>query len=125
MNKNEKQKQYRIVTKNKATQKYEKTPKGFLVRTYRNMLSRVTGVQKNKAHLYKGKPILNKHTFYVWALTDKNFLELFKVWEGSNYSRKLTPSIDRIDPAHGYTLDNVRWLTHSENSRRGGRHKPT
>lgn len=28
------------------------------------------------------------------------------------------PQSDRIDPARGYERSNVRWLTHSENSRR-------
>jgi hypothetical protein len=32
--------------------KYEKTPKGYLMRTYRNMKSRVLGIQHKKAHIY-------------------------------------------------------------------------
>ena len=97
------------------TKKYEKTVKGYLVRTYRNMLSRVTGILKNKAHLYKGLEILNKEEFYSWAL-NSNYPTLLQTYTESNYDMKLAPSIDRIDPLKGYSIDNIRWVTHSENS---------
>jgi hypothetical protein len=98
---------------------YEKTIKGFLVRLYRNMKSRIEGVQKKKHHLYKGKDLLSKDVFYNWAIEHKDFHSLYKTWVSSGYSRKLTPSVDRIDSSKGYCLDNMRWLTHSENSRLG------
>lgn len=83
------------------------------------MKSRVSGIQKQKSHLYLGKSLLQKEAFYAWALLDLNFNTLFDVWEANNYSRLLTPSIDRIDSNKGYDIDNIRWLTHSENSRLG------
>jgi hypothetical protein len=98
------------------TKKYEKTKKGYLMRTYRNMLFRVTGVLKKKAHLYEGLEILDKDEFYAWSLADKNFNKLFEIYEETNYTHALSPSIDRVDSNFGYTLDNMRWLTHSENS---------
>lgn len=98
------------------TAKYEKTEFGYLVRKYRNMLSRVRGVQ-GKHHLYLGLPILPKQQFYDWASSHKDFKILFEAYKNSNYERKLAPSVDRIDPTRGYTLDNMRWVTHSENSR--------
>ena len=104
-----------------VTKKYEKTKKGFLVRTYRNMLSRVTGIQKLKSHLYFGKEILNKELFYEFSLNNEIFSNLFKNWENNNYLQKLTPSIDRIDSKLGYLIDNIRWLTHSENSSQGNK----
>lgn len=88
------------------------------MRTYRNMLSRVTGVLKEKAHLYYGLEILDKDAFYAWSLADENFHTLFEEWEASNYDRRLSPSVDRINSFHGYTLINMEWVTHSENSRR-------
>jgi hypothetical protein len=97
----------------------EKTRKGFLMRLYRNMQSRVTGVQKVKFHLYQGKALLPRQEFYSWALPNRTFDRLFKAWERSKYDRKLTPSVDRIDPRLGYEIENMRWLTHSENSRLG------
>jgi hypothetical protein len=41
----------------------------------------------------------------------------------SGYDRKLTPTVDRINTELGYEIHNMRWLTHSENSRLGGRAK--
>lgn len=97
---------------------YEKTKKGFLMRVYRNMKSRIEGVQKKKYHLYRGKSLLNKEDFYNWALQSEEFHKLFKEWETSKYERRLTPSVDRIDPSKGYEVSNMEWVTHSENSRR-------
>ena len=115
--KNELQKEYRAKTNNLATKKYEKTKKGFLMRAYRNMLSRTKGLVK--PHIYKGLSILTREDFYNWAVDNTNFNSLFETWETDNYSRKLTPSVNRINPKLGYTLDNIEWITHSENSRLG------
>lgn len=106
-------------TGNATTRRYEKTKRGFLVRAYRNMLSRVTGVQKKKAHLYEGLTILPKQEFYEWALTNIVFNELFACWVVLGYDRRSTPSVDRIDSTRGYEKGNIRWLTHVENSRLG------
>jgi hypothetical protein len=116
--KNDWQKDHRIKTDNSSTRKYEKTISGFLVRCYRNMLSRVTGVQHQKFHLYQGKSILPREVFYSWALNSERFLQLFETWRNSNFARKITPSVDRINPSKGYELTNMEWVTHSENSRR-------
>ena len=117
--KNAWQREYRRRTHNANTQKYEKTPKGFLMRLYRNMESRITGIQKLKHHLYAGKELLSRQDFYDWATSNPDFMPLFQAWEESNYDQRLTPSVDRIDSSKGYTVENMRWLTHSENSRLG------
>ena len=114
-----KQREYRKATGNASTKRYEKTKKGFLMRLYRNMQSRVTGVQRLKSHLYKNKYLLSRSEFYKWSLGSKAFHKLFKVWEQSDYERKLCPSVDRINPKEGYHIKNMEWVTHSENSRRG------
>lgn len=101
---------------NSSTLKYEKTLKGKLVRTYRNMLSRVKGVLKKKSHLYFGLEILDKEAFYQWSLNDADYNQLFTTWVESDYKLKLSPSIDRKDPSKGYVLDNMRWVTFEFNS---------
>ena len=108
---------------NAHTLKYERTKSGKLMRNYRNMLSRITGVQKLKAHLYEGKAILPKSEFYQWAIASPMFHKLFADWERSGYQQKLAPSVDRIFSSMGYTLENMEWVTHSENSRRGATSK--
>jgi len=114
-----KQREYRKKTRNAITKKYEKTTKGFLMRLYRNMQSRITGVQKQKFHLYQGKELLNREDFYNWSIGNPVFLEMFETYKNSEFDRKLAPTVDRVDSSKGYSLDNMRWLTHSENSRLG------
>lgn len=113
------QKKVRSLNGNAFTKKYEKTKKGFLMRLYRNMQSRIVGVQKQKHHLYSGKYLLPREKFYEWALSNQAFNDLFETWEKSSYCRKLTPSVDRINSTLGYEVENMEWVTHSENSRRG------
>lgn len=123
MDKLEKQREYRRANGNACTKKYEKTKPGFLMRLYRNMQSRINGVQKQKHHLYIGKSLLPRYEFYKWAYNSPSFYILFMNWEDSGYNRKLTPTVDRIDPSIGYTPENMEWVTHSENSRRGATKK--
>lgn len=113
------QRERRKLNGNSDTKKYEKTVNGFLMRTYRNMQSRVEGVQHLKQHLYLGKELLSRELFYAFSKSNQQFLELFSTWEQSGYERKLTPSIDRKFSNQGYTLENIQWITHSENSRKG------
>lgn len=115
---NLKQIEYRKNVNDKCTKEYEKTYKGYLVRMYRNMKSRVMGVQKEKCHLYKGKEILPKDIFYEWALNNPNYKVLFDNYKDNGYNQKLAPSVDRINSSLGYTLGNIEFVTHSENSRR-------
>ena len=117
--KNKKQREYRKRVSNSATHRYEKSPKGFLVRLYRNMQSRVEGVQKKKAHLYEGLEILDRESFYQWALSSAEFFSMFNTWVESGYDRKICPTVDRKESSNGYVFDNIRWLTHSNNSRLG------
>jgi hypothetical protein len=111
------QREQRASNGNAYTKKYEKTKNGFLMLAYRNMLSRISGVQSRKHHLYKGKDLLSREEFYSWAKASREFHALFDAWELSGYSRKLTPSTDRINSRLGYFIENMRWVTHSENSR--------
>lgn len=116
----ERQRLRRRRTGNASTLRYERTKRGKLMRIYRNMASRVCGVQRKKAHLYSGKALMPKEEFYDWALSRPDFHALFDAWVASGYARRLAPSVDRIDSSRGYEPGNMEWVTHSENSRRGG-----
>ncbi len=103
-----------------VTKRYEKTQPGFLMRAHRNMRSRALGIQKRKAHLYDHiELVVPREEFYAWSYANKDFLALWAEWVASGYDRKLTPSVDRIDSFGEYSLPNMRWITHSENSRLG------
>lgn len=103
------------------TKRYERTISGKLMRTYKNMVHRVTGVVERGSHRYEGLPILPKEDFYFWSKQDADFLQLYEAWVNSDYNRKLSPSVDRVNTEQGYILGNIRWITHSENSRLGGK----
>lgn len=88
--------------------------------TYKGMYKRVTGKGLERInHLYEGLPILPREEFIEWSLKDNDLKRLYEDWVASDYEPKLVPSIDRIDSTKGYTLDNMRWITHSENCRLG------
>jgi hypothetical protein len=93
------------------------------MRLYRNMKSRISGVQKQKFYLYQGKSIINKQDFYNWAEIQPDFHCLFEAWQAAGWPRKMSPSVDRIDSGLGYEIGNMRWVTHSENSRNTSRNK--
>jgi hypothetical protein len=122
---NQRKREWRKRTGNAATNKYEKTQGGKLMRIYRNMVSRINGIQKDKAHLYVGKSLIDKGQFYEWARSGDDYKRLFAEWQSSGYDRKLAPTVDRINPKLGYEIGNMQWVTHSENSRRGGCYKPS
>jgi len=113
------QRNQRAATGNAYTKKYEKTVGGFLMRACRNMESRAKGIQKLKAHLYRDVSVLPRDEFYQWAKASSEFNRLWNAWEESGHDRKLTPSVDRINSLGSYDLSNMRWITHSENSRLG------
>jgi hypothetical protein len=117
--KNRLQRERRLKNNNVETKRYEKTINGFLMRLYRNMKSRISGVQKEKYHLYEGKELLSKDEFYEWAKSNDTFLVLFDEYKKNEYDRRLAPSVDRIDSSKGYEISNMEFVTHSENSRRG------
>jgi hypothetical protein len=98
---------------------YNRTFDGKIMMCFHNMRGRAEGIQKAKAHLYEGLEVLPRRQFYQWALHDASYRRLYLAWVESGYDQKLTPSVDRMDSQKGYTLGNIRWITHSENSRLG------
>ena len=118
--KNKSQREYRVRNGNACTKKYEKTKKGFLMRLYRNMQSRILGIQKLKFHLYEGKALaVTREDFYYWALNNEMFHTLFTVYELSDFDQRLAPSVDRVDSSKGYEFSNMEFVTNSINSSRG------
>ena len=85
---------------------------------YKGILQRVNGTATRK-YSVEGKEALSYKDYCVWIKNNiDDFERLYKEWQESEYSRKLTPSIDRIDNTKGYTGDNMRWITHSDNSKK-------
>lgn len=63
--------------------------------------------------------ICTRNQFMSWCYQSKNmnkFLELHRAWAAAGYPRKLSPSIDRVNNNLGYLVNNIQWLTQSQNS---------
>jgi hypothetical protein len=109
---------------NADTKKYEKTKKGFLMRKYHHMRGRIEGHSYYPgAYMWAGKELLPKDDFYNWAMANKDFHRLWNVWVKSGYERKLCPSVDRIESAIGYTIENMQFVTFSVNCKRGANNR--
>ena len=72
--------------------RYEKTPKGFLMRLYRNMKSRVKGVQQAKHHLYEHCELLRK-------VAD----DLALIWSGQSVGAQPNGAQMALDYVRQYT----------------------
>lgn len=94
----------------------KESPRGFLLTRYKTIRQRVTGVRKNKAHLYKGLPLCDKEEFIRWSLKDEAFKELHKQWLESGCSLKATPSVTRVEGEDGFVVGNMEWTNYSMSS---------
>jgi hypothetical protein len=103
----------------KDQNKYRKTLKGYMVYAYNGMLQRTKPSSSDAA--YRGLPLLSNQEFREFTLNNQDYHRLFNNWVESGYNHKLSPSIDRIESTKGYTLDNIRWVTHSVNSSLGSK----
>ena len=87
----------------------------FLSKVYYDMKSRVNGKSTKRPDLYLGLPILPKDVFFNWSKNHPDFLNMYKRWFTSDFDRKLTPSINRMNSSKGYVLGNIEWMTNSQN----------
>lgn len=87
-------------------------------RRYAHMKSRQEGRASHQSNGALGKPICTPQEFEAWCMDFENlqvFLMLYFEWAMNGFNRWDSPSIDRIDPNKGYSLDNLQWLTFAEN----------
>lgn len=98
--------------------KYRRSIEGFLTHLHHRMVNRTKGITTNTPEIYVGLPVLSKQEFLSWvhgSMVGDEFYVLYKKWVDSNYSKRLTPSVDRIDSSKGYVEGNIRWVTASQN----------
>lgn len=68
-----------------------------------------------------GKSFLSKEEWKEWVYQEDNLKILKDLHENfikNNFDKRLSPSIDRIDNSKGYTKENLRWITLSENCKK-------
>lgn len=94
-----------VAEKNKA---YWKTPFGCMSKTF---------VTQKHSSVVRGHPLpaYTLEELFAWAI-NKGLNQLIAVWKSSNYSKSLSPSVDRLDANIPYTLDNIRMVTWQDNN---------
>lgn len=91
--------------------------------------SRYDGIKKRCTKHYKnqrylkvyGSEFISKTEWLEWCYKDNNykkFINIYNQWVQNNFERKYAPSIDRINSSKTYTVDNIQWLTFSENCKK-------
>jgi hypothetical protein len=93
-------------------------PKYYLRTCWLEIKRRCTKKVPNRDYVAYGKDFCTKEEFVERFLTDEKFLRLYKIWQENNYERGIAPSIDRIDETKGYTLDNLQFLSNSDNAKK-------
>jgi len=81
------------------------------------MSDRTKGKGTNRPDLYIGKAIVTREVFYMWSRNHPEFLRLYKTWVNCGFDRRFTPSVNRLTSKRGYTIDNMEWVTNSQNCR--------
>lgn len=98
-------------------ERYRKNIPRFVKLKYSGMRRRISGLNKHSNLV--GKDLLTKQEFLNWFEdTKESFMKLYRAWEKSGFLRRLSPSVDRVDNRRGYLVDNMQWLTQSQNSKK-------
>ncbi len=98
-----------------VSHKHKATIDRFLSNLYSKMYQRTQGRCTQRPDLFKGKSIMPRDVFKNWAKNHPDFFKLYKQWTTSHFDQRLTPSVNRLDSSRGYTLDNVEFVTFSQN----------
>jgi len=88
-----------------------KTMQGRLKRMHRDMRQRT----KQKGF----DNIISQEEFIKYGMHNDDYIRLYKEWVDSNYEFKLTPTVDRINNMEGYIYNNIQFLAHNDNARKG------
>jgi hypothetical protein len=87
---------------------------GYLRSIYRSACERVATRKTTAQHITFTLGELKKH-----ARLRTQYPKLHEAWVKSGYDTRLSPSIDRIDNTGDYSLDNVQFITKSQNAAKG------
>lgn len=89
--------------------------------TYRQWLNKVYGQQRSSSKT-RNHPMPNytKEDLGQWITDNYSdvFIDMFATWVASGYEKGLVPSLDRLDDALPYSLDNLQLITWKDNERR-------
>jgi len=87
---------------------YWRTPDGRMSQIFANQ----TMSSKQRKH---SPPVYTRAELTAWAYQN-GLTTLWETWRNGNYEKSLIPSVDRKDPNKGYSLQNIRLVTWTENN---------
>lgn len=102
--------------------KRQNNPEFYLNTCYSELSRRVKNFDKIRPN-YFGLNKCTKFEFINKFINDKNFIKQFELWKTNNFQRKYAPSIDRINNLGDYTLDNLQFISLSDNSNKDTKQK--
>lgn len=77
---------------------------------------RTSGKYPGKYKTYKNVKLkCTVEEFTKYAEKSNQLKKVYEKWVENNYSRKFTPTIDRIDITKDYSIDNIQFLSNSDN----------
>lgn len=94
--------------------RYKKDLLVFIRRMYSYMKARTKG-HCLASSLYSGMEICDRKEFVLFAFSNWELKYLFHQWIMNDYSKRLLPTPDRIDESKGYLIDNIQFLSFSDN----------
>ena len=98
--------------RDEVTRRFRRTPKGVLTNIY-------AAQRTNSPKRGFGPVGYTLKQFHERFLVDPRFLQLHQAWLALGCPYREKPSVDRIDPLKGYTLENVQIMTWAENHAKG------
>lgn len=87
----------------------------YLRTCYSEIKRRCTSIHKTRKNKYFGMNYPTKEVFVNRFLTDKDFLDQYKIWQDNDFKRGFAPSIDRMDNDGDYDISNLRFIDNRTN----------
>lgn len=84
--------------------KFRRTKKGLIFEIYRTIKKSIKNHDENLLHF-------SREDFYSWLDNKPSFINLYEIWENSDYIVDLKPACYKIDSDMPYTLDNLSIAT--------------
>lgn len=98
--------------------KYSHTPRGKI----RLMYNAIQNRTRHVASYQHRELTFTRLEFIQWVESNyAHYMRLFTKWRLSNYNRRYSPSVDRVDNTKGYTLQNIQLVYQYQNAAKDNR----
>jgi len=94
----------------------DRSKEGHIQKMWNSMNSRV----KNNPSYQEFQISFTRKEFFGFVIGNE-YEEMHEAWVNSGYERGLCPTVDRIDPYKGYSIENIQIITREDNLERDRR----